>query len=165
MLTLGLLAGVAEPVAAQADIGIGAVYNNDVVEGTWGIEGRLGYPVRTSGGEVLLMGAYDYLFPDCGAVADCSFWEVRGDFLLLFDQNPPMVPYIGLGMVYSNFSAEGDIIEDAGDDIGLDLIAGLGLPFWNFRRPYIDVRYSLMSDTGNTLSIGFGVVLSAGSRN
>jgi len=162
VVCLAVAAGLLLPAQdAQAQVALG-VHGSlvDVKGATWGGGGRLALALSQSEAlTVVVEGVADYLVPDC-VEADCKILAYQGN--LLFRRGFPRVGegYLGLGVIYEDYTVEGLPVETDGTDWGFNLVLGTQGTVGKV-RPFGEVRASFMGDLANQLgfSVGLRVIL------
>jgi hypothetical protein len=129
----------ATPLAGQVVWGVHATRANEFGGGSWGGGVQLGLDVPVL--PVSVLAAADYLFPDCGAAGDCSFWggSLDANLALPF---PVVHPYATGGVVYRHFDT-GDDAEATGTS-GLALGLGVQVSLLALRA-YVEGRYEFVN--------------------
>ena len=161
-LTIALAIFPWQAAWGQASIGVHASASPRV-EGAGGSVGfgvggggRLGLGIPVVGIKFLVTA--DVLLPDCGAVK-CRLYN--GSLNLLYTLPIPMVvtPYFGGGVAYQHADGASSPL-GAGNDLGVNLLAGISFGSVGTFHPFGELRYQFMSDHGNLIMGSAGVSLS-----
>ena len=154
-----LLVAVA-PGSAQAQLSVSAdgTYNNNILNGSWGLGGRIGVELpRTRYFRWDLVGGAVWYFPSCGG-GTCDWWEAQGMLLFYRPAGSEFDPYFGAGFSYHTFKLVAATVDDT--DWGIDLLLGSKLGMWGPVQPYAEVRYKFMNEVpANQFAFTFGVRL------
>jgi hypothetical protein len=151
---VGLALG-AESARCQVSVG---------VQGDWGSDSSLGIGARVSGDlprRLALTGFVDKYFPGNSYGADVSVWEAGVNLVYrMRGSGARVVPYAGLGLNYSRFSASvpfaGKRIQ--GDETlgGVDVLAGAA--FSGARvSPFVEGRFTASNQSQIVISVGVRV--------
>ncbi|NIR46743.1 MAG: hypothetical protein GWN99_20265, partial [Gemmatimonadetes bacterium] len=108
------------PGAASAQLAVGAQgsFGDDF---DLGIGGRASYDMRQVELPVVLIGSFDYFFPDEDVGIDPSYWEANLNAGFINQVNPRLATWVGAGLNYANFEANGRQVLDR---FGLNLLGG-----------------------------------------
>ncbi len=156
ILALGLIFTAFSPAQAQVAIGAHASIN-DVGGATWGIGGRVGVVLKqTYDLTIALEGVGDYYFPPCD-VLECDAYGFQANLMARRGLTSYAEGYLGIGVIWEDFSLESDQDRFEGDDIGFNFLVGTqgGQP--GSVRPFVDVRISFFDDLQNQIGVSFGL--------
>ena len=152
---------VAAPTEAQVRAGVHGLYQNELLDGTWGYGGRVEFDLGFLFDQLVVGGTYDKLSPEC---SECAYWKAGGQVGFLGGMG-----YVGLGTYYSEFDQP-----DAADGVvtttewTFELGVSVRLPLKGFFTPFFEIRNQLGEGVLNsqTLALGFlvGPYLARGSR-
>ena len=137
------------PAAAQVRAGLHGSYQQQILDGSYGLGGRAEFDLSFLPGILALAGTYDHFFPDC---TSCSASDIGAQLIIAAQ---PM--YLGLGTSYRRFEA-GE--SDESGDLALNLVAGVRIAVLPVLWPYLEYRQEIGSDTINDQTFSLGVVFS-----
>ncbi len=129
--------------------------------GGFGIGGRLGVPIRESFERgVRLEGAFDYFWPSC-TNRDCDLVAGHLNVVVQNRLGSQALAYFGAGATYEDYAIidNGFFVEDTG--WGANLVVGSRTQTQEMLRPFVEVRWILISDIRNqfTFTLGGALVL------
>ena len=140
------------PAVAQVQGGGHVLYQNELLNGSFGYGGRVEFDLGFLVEQMVIGGTYDRVFPECD---DCTFWEAGGQ--VGFNAG---VGYLGLGLSFSRFeetvAGGGRTIED---DWIFALIGSVRFPLKGFFTPFLELRNELGEGILNSQTIALGILL------
>lgn len=163
VLLLATLAPVsAAPVSAQWKLGAQGVFNN-VLDGSWGLGGRVGFAVAPVGSTVLqLQGTGDIYFPDCGAGRSCDLADFQLNALFVLASTPPYEPYLGGGISLQPVTRTGVGGDLDKTEVGPVAIIGTRVGFWGRVEPFVEAKWLFKDELGSQFALEFGMVVELG---
>jgi len=148
--------------AAQLELGGGASVSN-VQGGTFGLGGRLGFPIRTSTRfGIRLEGQVGYYWPSC-SVVDCSAVGTQVDVILQNRFAGQAAGYLGFGGTYQSYTLQrgNETVEDVGS-WGVDFVAGSRYAGQTTLRPFVEMRWTIMDEISNQWAFLLGATVDLG---
>ena len=140
------------PAVAQVRGGGHGLYQNELLNGSFGYGGRVEFDLGFLVEQMVIGGNYDRVFPECD---ECTYWETGGQ--LGFYSG---VGYVGLGVFFSRFenttAGGGRTIED---DWIFALIGSVRYPLKGFFTPFLEIRNELGEGILNSQTIALGILL------
>lgn len=154
LLAVSLTLLSARPAAAQIDVGVHGLYNDNaqLTDGSVGVGARAGVELPLVG--LGAHGDFNWYFPDCADGVDCEFREILGGVTYSVLPLVAASPYFGAGVALQNSSVDGM----EADETGFNLLAGVELGGVSPINGYGEVSYRLMDDFENQLVISAGIL-------
>ncbi len=131
--------------------------------GAWGIGGRLGIPLRESlDMGVRLEGALDYYWPSC-TTRDCDLVTTHLNVIGQQRFGGSGLGYFGAGVTFEDYAIfdDGLFTEDTG--WGANLVVGSRTANQAPLRPFVEIRWILISDIRNQFAFTLGAAFVPGS--
>ncbi len=147
--------------AAQVELTATGSYIS-IPGGAWGIGGRIGVPLRESFDRgIRLEGVVDYFWPDC-TVQECDLLAGHLDVVVQNRIGSQALGYFGAGVTYENYSLidNGSFVDDTG--WGANFVVGSRTQSQGMVRPFVEVRWILISDIRNQFTFTLGAALVMG---
>jgi len=143
---------------AHAQVFVGAHLSvNDLEGATWGVGARAGAVLhRGVDFSIALEGVGEYLWPPCESF-ECDALAFQGNFLARRRVVSTAEAYLGLGLMYQNYTLEKDETQTDGDDFGLNIIVGTQAGQASGVRPFLEVRFTIMDELENQFGAAFGL--------
>lgn len=134
------------PAAAQIRGGPHGLYQTGILEGQFGVGGRIEVDLPFVFDGFTAIGAFDRFLPDCDG---CSQWDASG--VVGFVQGPF---HAGLGATYQRLGSANEPASTSWTGL---LVAGLRFDRLEVFVPFLEVRQELASSDQNqqTVSLGF----------
>ena len=131
--------------------------------GAWGIGGRLGFTIRESferGVRVEAVG--DYYWPSC-TTRDCDLFTGHLNVVVQNQLGSRALGYFGMGATYEDYAIfdDGFFVEDTG--WGANFVVGSRTQTQDVFRPFVEVRWILISDIRNQFTFTLGGAFVLGS--
>ena len=149
--------------AAQVEVTAVGSYIGIPGGGAWGIGGRLGVALRESFEMgVRLEGAVDYFWPSC-TVQECDLLAAHLNVVFQNRIGSQALAYFGAGVTYEDYALidSGSFVEDTG--WGANLVVGSRTQGQGMVRPFVEVRWTLISDIRNQFTFTLGAALALGN--
>lgn len=146
--------------AAQVEVTATGSYIS-VPGGAFGIGGRLGVTIRESFERgVRLEGAVDYFWPSC-TLQNCDLLAGHLNVVVQNQLGGQALGYFGVGATYEDYAIldNGIFVDDTG--WGVNFVVGSRTQTQDAFRPFVEVRWILISDIRNqfTFTVGGALVL------
>ena len=131
--------------------------------GAWGIGGRLGVTVRESLDRgVRIEGAVEYFWPNC-TLQDCELIAGHLNVVLQNRLGGQALAYFGAGATYEDYALINDGIFTDDSGWGANLVLGSRTQSQGVFRPFVEVRWTLISDIKNQFTFTLGGAFVLGS--
>jgi len=155
-LAAGLILPSGSEAHGQAFVGAhGSVI--DVGGATWGLGARAGAVLhRGTDFSIALEGVGEYLWAPCETY-ECDLVAFQGNFLVRRRVVSTTEAYLGLGVMFQDYTLEADESKIDGDDFGLNIIIGTQAGGPSSVRPFLEVRFSLMDELENQFGASLGL--------
>jgi hypothetical protein len=161
LLGLCLSLIILSPGALHAQIGLGGQLSwADDADLGIGARGTLGVPTQI--GQLEVIAALDYFFPDQVAGIDVSYWELNTNLVYMFRVPTPVVaPYAGAGLNFAHASVSTDLpgVGFSDTELGLNLLGGAKFNVGSV-TPFAELRLEL--DGGEQFVITGGALFTVG---
>ncbi len=104
----------------------------------------------------MVIGSYDYFFPDETVGVDPEYWEANLNVAYINQVNPRLATWVGAGLNYADFEARNT---QGFDRLGLNLLGGAKVYFGNGFAALGEARFEFEGGEQLVLTLGLEYIL------